>query len=189
MPLFLLFLQLTWQDHNRLGEEAFKAGKITESIREFDAAIKIEPRLAPQHWQRGISLYYAKRYDDCAKQFALHKTVNPEDVENAVFHYLCVARAQDVITARKGLIEIHNDDRVPMMQVYAMYQGKLKPEDVLKVAKSNESLFYAHLYIGLWYDAAGDTKNAVKHIKTAAGYPVGHYMHDVARIHLMPGLR
>ena len=185
MPFLLLLFQLTWQDHNRMGEDAFKAGRIAESIREFDAAIQLEPRLAPHHWQRGISLYYARRYEECAAQFALHKTVNPEDVENAVFHYLCVARAKDVVTARRqGLIEIHSDTRVPMMQVYALYQGKLKPDDVLKVSKTNDSLFYAHLYIGLWYDAAGDTKNAMAHIKKAVkDYPVDHYMHDVARIH------
>jgi lipoprotein NlpI len=175
----------TWQEHNRLGEKAFQAGEIADSIREFDRAIALEPRLAPHHWQRGISLYYAGRFDDCAAQFALHKTVNPEDVENAVWHYLCVARVSGVGKARSGLIPIHNDGRVPMMQIYEMFQGRLKPEEVLKVAQSPDALFYAHLYIGLWFEASGNRKAALDHVRQAAAGPAEHYMHDVARVHLL----
>ena len=36
---------------------------------------------------------YAGRYQDCREQFESHRTVNPDDVENAAWHFLCVARA------------------------------------------------------------------------------------------------
>ena len=81
-----------WRESNRLGEEAFRAGKIDESIKQFDLAIAAQPRLAPHHWQRGISLYYAGRFDDCRRQFEIHQTVNSEDVENSVWHFLCGSR-------------------------------------------------------------------------------------------------
>ncbi|MBK5294911.1 MAG: hypothetical protein JJE04_24935 [Acidobacteriia bacterium] len=193
LALFLQTPQIGWQEHNRLGEEAFRAGDMAASIRHFDQAIQAEPRLGPHHWQRGISLYYAGRYQDCAKQFVIHRTVNPEDVENAVFHYLCVAGAGGVPAARSGLIPIRQDARIPMMEVYAMYQGKSTPEKVLSAAASGNPegvekqnrFFYAHLYIGLWLHAAGDSAGAREHIGKAANeYVAAHYMGDVARVHL-----
>ena len=44
-------------------------------------------------------------------------------------------------------------------------------------------LFYAHLYLGLYYDATGDTKLAREHIFKAAAFKADHYMGDVARVH------
>ncbi len=193
LSLFLLaFLQGGADLHNARGTEAFKAGRVAESIREFDKAIAAEPRLAPHHWQRGISLYYAGKFDECRKQFESHKTVNPEDVENAVWHYLCVARVSGVETARKGLIPIQADERIPMMEVYAMYRGESTPEKVFAKAREGSPaekelhvrLFYSHLYIGLFQEAAGGRKEAARNIGIAEKkYPVGHYMWDVARIH------
>jgi lipoprotein NlpI len=45
-------------------------------------------------------------------------------------------------------------------------------------------LFYAHLYIGLYYEAAGDAKAAREHLERAVSYRANHYMGDVARVHL-----
>ena len=175
-----------WRDLNRRGEEAFRAGKIDESIQQFDRALAAEPRLRPHHWQRGIALYYAGRFDDCRKQFEIHKTVNPEDVENSVWHFLCVARLKSAGEARKSLIEIHSDTRVPMMEVYSMFRGDLTPEKVLaKAGSDRDALFYAHLYIGLFHEAYGRTAPAKRHITLSAReYATDHYMGDVARVHL-----
>jgi lipoprotein NlpI len=183
--LLLLFLQSDWRDHNRLGEDAFRAGRIESSIEHFDRAIAIEPRLAPHHWQRGISLYYAQRYDDCRRQFEIHKTVNPEDVENSVWHYLCVARLKNAAEARKSLIEIHSDTRVPMMEVYAMFRGESTPAKVLaKAGQDRDALFYAHLYIALFHEANRRPADAATHMRAAVDeFPVPHYMGDVARVH------
>ncbi len=169
---------------NQRGEEHFRSGKIAESIADFDKAIALAPRIAPQHWQRGISLYYANRFADGRKQFELHQTVNPSDVENAVWHFLCVARAEGVDKARAALIPIPEDTRVPMMQIHALFGGKGAVDDVLKPARGREALFYAHLYLGLYYEALGNVALAKKHIKLAAhDYSVDHYMGDVARVH------
>ena len=74
--------------------EDFQAGRIAQSVAGFDRVAKIVPDYAPQLWQRGIALYYAGRYKDCRAQFESHRTVNPDDVENAAWHFLCVARAE-----------------------------------------------------------------------------------------------
>jgi hypothetical protein len=49
------------------------------------------------------------------------------------------------------------------------------------------SQFYAHLYVGLYDEALGDTKGALEHISFAAAdrfAASGGYMHTVARVHL-----
>jgi lipoprotein NlpI len=179
--------------YQQRGSMHFRTGHIVESLADFDKFLELRPDERPQHWQRGIALYYAKKYEEGQKQFELHQTVNPNDVENAVWHYLCVARKSDVAQARKSLIKIEGDRRVPMMQVYAMFAGRAKPEDVLAAARAgepegkelNQRLFYAHLYIGLYNEAAGKAEAAREHIELAATKYAGQdYMSDVARVHL-----
>lgn len=175
------------------GSEYFKLGHIQESIADFDKFIELTPAQAPYHWQRGISLYYAGRYEDGRKQFESHQTVNPDDVENAVWHFLCVARQSGVARARASLIAIKHDGRVPMMQIHALFGGKGTADEVLAAAKAGnpsaaqleQQLFYAHLYLGLYYEATGDAQRAREHItKAATEFKADHYMGDVARIHL-----
>ena len=170
------------------GVAHFQAGRIAESVEEFDAVVRLAPGQAPYLWQRGIALYYADRYRDCREQFESHRTVNPDDVENAAWHFLCVAKAESPERAREALLPVGPDPRVPMRQVYQMFQGALSPEQVLAAGdRGVESKFYAHLYVGLYYDALGHEANALTHIRAAAAdrYAAsGGYMHMVARVHL-----
>ena len=78
----------------------FEKGRFAESATAFDEVAKMVPEQAPQLWQRGIALYYAGRYDGCRRQFESHRTVNPDDVENAAWHFLCVARGESPAKAR-----------------------------------------------------------------------------------------
>ena len=174
------------------GEESFKLGRVKESAADFDKFLDLSPDQAPKLWQRGISLYYAGRYDDGQRQFELHQTINSNDVENAVWHFLCVARRAGIDKARAALLKVENDQRVPMMQIYALYAGKGSAEEVMKAATTgksspnelNERLFYTHLYLGLYFDVAANEKMAREHIVQAAElFKVEHYMGDVARIH------
>jgi lipoprotein NlpI len=113
--------------------------------------------------------------------------VNPNDVENAAWHFLCVARAESPENARSALLPVGDDPRVPMRQIYAMFRGEFVPERLLAVVgRSTEARFYAHLYLGLYFEALGRAEQAREHIAEAAGrrYTVGGYMHDVARVHL-----
>src|SRR5262249_46676217 len=125
--------------YNRRGIEDFAAARIKEAIADFDRAIELEPGLAPWHWQRGIALYFANRFDDCRRQFELHRTVNPEDVENSVWHFLCVARIKGVNEARKAYLPVHEDDRVPMMELDALYRGQSTPQKVIEKAMAGNA--------------------------------------------------
>jgi lipoprotein NlpI len=167
--------------------DEFEQGRFTASASTFDQLAEVMPDEAPQLWQRGIALYYAGRHADCRRQFESHRTVNPDDVENAAWHFLCVAREHGADKARAALLPVGSDPRVPMREVYQMFRGALSAEDVLKAAGNGPSgQFYAHLYIGLYSEALGRKDLALKHIKEAASdryAPLG-YMHMVAVVHL-----
>jgi len=171
----------------------FQAGRITESISGFDQVVRLEPSAALGLWQRGIALYYAGRFKECRAQFELHRTVNPDDVENAAWHFLCVARAESPEIARTKILPVGPDGRRPMSEIYRLFQGKTTPDQVMTAAGANTTaLFYAHLYVGLYLEAAGDTTAGLEHLKQAASpryASSGGYMHDVARVHLLPRAR
>jgi lipoprotein NlpI len=166
----------------------FQNGRVAESAAGFDNLVKLAPDIAPELWQRGIALYYAGRYKDCRAQFESHRTVNPNDVENAAWHFLCVARAESPEKARSSLLPVGPDSRVPMRQIYEMFRGRLSPQEVLAAAGAQpDAQFYARLYLGLYYEALGNKPLALEHIKAAAAdrfAAAGGYMHTVARVHL-----
>jgi lipoprotein NlpI len=178
--------------YDRRGSEEFKLGRFTESVADFDRFLEARPDERPGHWRRGISLYYAGKYDEGRKQFAGYEKVDANDVENAVWHFLCAARADGVDKARASMLKIGKDSRVPLMKVYDLFHGDAKPEDVLAAARAgdpskeelNSRLFYAHLYLGLYYEAIGDNKQALEHMTLAAHkHTIGEYMGEVARVH------
>ena len=177
--------------YNRRGSAYFKLGEINKSLEDFDRFLELMPREKAGHWRRGISLYYAGRYEEGQKQFEGYEAVDTNDVENAVWRYLCMARRVGPARARLAMLKIGKDARVPMMEVYELFSGRAKPADVLAAATAgkpalpqlNRQLFYAHLYLGLYYDSEGNTKQALKHMTVAAEHRIDHYMWDVARVH------
>ncbi len=176
---------------DRRGDAHLWAGKFAEAVADYDAFLKANPKFAPKHWRRGIALYYAGKHEDGVKQFELHKTDNPQDVENAAWHYLCNVKVVGKEKSQAALIDVTRDSRIPMAEIQKLYAGKLKPEDVLaaadkvKGAEKTSAQFYAHLYVGLWYDAEGDAKKVKEHLTTAVEkYEIGDYMWDVGNAHL-----
>lgn len=174
------------------GSANFKAGRFAESAADFDRYVKLKPDRFNGHWRRGITLYYAGRFEDGKKQFEGYEKVDTNDVENAVWHFLCAARKDGVEKARAGILKIGRDRRVPMMTVYDLFRGAAKPEDVLKAVDAGEPnqaergfrLFYAHLYLGLYHEVSGNAAKALEHLELSVKQPRVHpYMWDVARVH------
>ena len=88
---------------------------------------------------------------------------------------------------------VSKDARVPMKEVRDLFAGKAKPAAVLAAAekvpadtdRGTEARFYAHLYLALYYESEGDAKKVVEHLTPAVRkYKIGHYMWDVASVHL-----
>ncbi len=171
----------------RQAETDFLAGRIEASLVGFDQVARERPDAAPQLWQRGIALYYAGRYQECRQQFESHRLVNPADVENATWHFLCVARIDGPEAALAALLPVGNDGRTPMPEIYQMFAGRLSPQQVLEAADGDaRGRFYAHLYLALYQDALGQTEAAHDSIMLAADdrfAAVGGYMHGVAVVH------
>ncbi len=174
----------------RRGGVHFKLGDNKAALRDFDRAVELEPRLGPQLWQRGLSLYYAERWDDCITQFVSHRTVNPDDVENAVWHFLCVARKDGIAAARRAILPVGPDRRVPMEKIYELFQGSADEAAVMEQAQTSRvgvlscQLFYAHLYLGLWDEVNDRPAAALKHLEAAVALDFPHYMGDMARVHV-----
>ena len=177
---------------NARGSEHFVLGQIEKAVADFDRFVQSRPKEAPSHWKRGIALYYVGRYRDGQRQFEQYQTVAQDDVENAVWKFLCQARGETVDAARRDFLKISGDTRVPMREIYRLFAGELSPDAVLAAAEEspkddkdlNARLFYAHLYIGLYYEAVGDAKEAAKHLIIAArDHKITHFMWDVARVH------
>lgn len=170
--------------------QLFFDAKPVESARLFDQLVEAVPAAEPELWQRGLALFYADRFADGRAQFELHRTVNPNDVENPAWHFLCVAKLEGVQAAREKLLPVGEDPRVPMTEILALFAGRGDEAAVLAAAKQGEGeagknqLCYAHLYLGLFYEAAGNTEKARDHITQAAGpYRMDHYMGQVAVMH------
>ncbi len=170
--------------------QLFFDAKPVESARKFDQLVLAVPGAEPELWQRGLALYYAERFQDGRKQFELHRTVNPNDVENPAWHFLCVARLEGIQAAREKLLPVGEDPRVPMREILELYAGRCEPAAVLAAAETGageakkNQLCYAHLYLGLFSEAAGDAAKAREHMTQAAGpFRMDHYMGKVAVMH------
>jgi lipoprotein NlpI len=174
--------------YHRRGGVHFKLLRFEESVRDFDREIALKPERKVSHWQRGISCFYAGQYAEGRRQFEGYQDFDRNDVENAIWRFMCMVRGDGLAKARAAMLKIGDDRRVPMRQVYDLYKGDLKPEDVFTAARAAEQakspLFYAHLYVGIYYDLLGDPKRAFEHVNRAAEeYRISHYMGDVARVH------
>ena len=191
MFVLSLLLVVATQNITAVVERAaddFRAGRIDAAVKGFDRAALLSPSEAPFLWQRGIAQFYAGQFRACAQMFATHRTVNPDDVENAAWHFLCVAQAESPQAARQQLLPVGADTRVPMREIYQMFQGRATMAQVLKAAGTNvRAQFYARLYCGLYLEATGDHEAGRAQIEIAAEprfAAAGGYMHDVARVHL-----
>jgi lipoprotein NlpI len=198
LPLLLLFgltaillAQETPEALFQQGVKAFFAAMPKESVAAFDKLIMLAPNAKPQLWQRGLALYYADDFKGGREQFEVHQTVNGNDVENAAWHFLCIAKGESVDAARKVFIPIEGDSRIPMKQVHELFAGKGSVEAVLKAAEEGEGenlrnhRCYAHLYLGLYFEATGDDVKAKEQmLKAAKDYSMDHYMGRVAQVHV-----
>jgi lipoprotein NlpI len=176
------------------GTEKFKQQRFKEAIADFDEEIKLEPAREPWHWKRGLAYYYAGEYAKGRDQFQRYHDREDSDVENAVWRVMCMARIKEVglKKAQEEVLVVRQDRRVPMMEVYALFAGKAKPDEVLKAIEQGEPnererngrTFYGHLYLGLFADMTGEPKRAIEHLKTAVEHPIDHFMWDIAKLHL-----
>ena len=173
------------------GDVYLRCGDYKRAVMQFDRYLKLRPEALPGLWQRGIALYFAEQYEEGVKQFEVHRRVNPNDVENAAWHFLCVAKARSFSEAEKLVLPAPNDPRIPMEEVQAM----LRDGDTERVSskmtsvpadspRRDEANFYGNFYLGLYADAKGDEEKALAYLQKSADGVPHHYMGDVARVYV-----
>lgn len=180
----------------RAAELLYLSGAAEESLLVFDRVVELDPESAPHNWQRGIALATCGKFAAGAAQFKVHHEVNPDDVENSAWYFLCVAKSKTVEAARQSIIPSRGDGREPMMSVLRLLRGEIEPEEVLQAAVSNTregpprrlAQFYAELYIGLYHDALGEQQLAAEHLRRSTEYGLDGYMAHTARVYLQERL-
>ncbi len=176
----------------RAAEIMYLSGHARESLPLFDRVVALVPQSAAENWQRGIALCTCGDFERGAAQFKTHHDVNPDDVENSAWYFLCIAKTQGIPAARESVIPSRGDGRQPMMSVLGMLQGKLQPADVLRAVEEAQlegrrlqtAKFYGDLYVGLYFDALGQKAEAQEALKRSLTYGAAGYMVDTARVYL-----
>jgi lipoprotein NlpI len=168
------------------GMARFAVGFVELSLEDFDKAIQLDSESAPSLWQRGISLYYVGRFADAAEQFRIHHEVNPDDVENTAWYFLCLAKSEGIDKAKSKIIPSRGDSRPKMMDVLKLYSGTLTAEDFEKSISQQSGLgaFFSNLYLGLFFEANNQSDKATERMKFAAASDHGGYMLRVAKVDL-----
>ena len=97
------------------GMEAFRQGKISESIAKFDASVP--PGAKAYLWQRGISYYYNDEFRKGSQQFKDDVLRSPLDVEEIVWDIACLLRIDNSDFPPKTMMSLPpgKKDRRPIM--------------------------------------------------------------------------
>ena len=180
-----------WQIQHTAAQIAYRAGRAVESVDLFNRAQELNPRLDRGNWQRGIALATVGKFDEGADQFRIHHKVNPNDVENSAWYFLCLAKTKGIEAARAEVIPSQGDPRPPMMEILKMLKGQIEPEEVIEAVdklegsreRNSTALFYAELYVGLYFDSLGDQKQALHHLEESLRTDSEGYMFDTARVY------
>lgn len=173
------------------GDLLLRAGKINSAIQQFERYIELVPGDRPELWQYGVALTLANRYEDGRKLFEQHRVVNPNDVENAAWHFLCVAKASGLDDAKKLVLPAPDDPRVPMGEIRRLLidgDEQRVWDGVNRLPEGsndrNEASFYANLYLGLYAHALNNPTKAKRLVAAALKTGQVNYMTDVARVYL-----
>lgn len=163
----------------------FKLGRLLESLQDFNKSEELNPQLTPYLWPRGITYYYLGKYAKGARQFELDLSVNSQDVEETLWHYLCIAQLENSFSARECLLPVKYNLPFFMGQIYRLFAGKSSVEILLQTINTRDiqDLFYINLYLGLYYEAQRDQKSSNLYINRAINYKIDDYMWYLACLH------
>ncbi len=169
-----------------------RLGYLRKSLADLDTIAEMNPGAAFDLWQRGLLLYEFGDFEGAAKQFVANRKAHAYDVEDSVWIVLCQARVEDLKRAREAMLPVKGDTRVPMEQIFALFQGTGSEQQVLDAAAAAPPsvlrdqiptpAFYAQYYLGLYADLMGDRSNALSRVQAALDTPMRYnVMQDFAR--------
>ncbi|MEL6106738.1 MAG: tetratricopeptide repeat protein [Planctomycetota bacterium] len=173
-----------------VADTLLRCGDAKTALKLFDEYVTAKPDSEPYLWQRGIAQYFVGEYKAGVDQFEIHRKVNPNDVENAAWHFLCLAKHESPEKAKELLLPAPGDPRPPMAEVLEMLRSgdrapveKRIDESIVGSRSRNSAEFYGWFYLGLYEDAHGKKAKAAEWLKKSAGVAPRNYMGDVARVY------
>jgi len=142
--------------YSERGDLLMFLGEYEKAEADYLKMVKLEPELDASHWRLGIAMFFANHPKQAAEQFDKYNSFDNVDRENGIWRYLSHYRAFGKDEAGRQLLRYEKDDRPPFKEVYRLFEGSLKPDEVLKAipddlpeASRESRVFYSHLYIGM----------------------------------------
>ncbi|GMH42520.1 hypothetical protein BSKO_10439 [Bryopsis sp. KO-2023] len=175
----------------RSGMDKFRKGEIDGSLEDFDRVYKDAPQMRAYLWQRGLSLYYAGRFQEGADQFREDVSVNPNDSEEAIWAFMCEVLTDGIPEAQKNFLQVGRDPRPVLRAALDCFENGKDPKQIASAAPQDGSgeHFYSLLYVALWNEAYGNPEtaeeNMVKATATRYAQFSGDYMASLAKVHCM----
>lgn len=163
----------------------FQLERFEESLADYDRAIATtRPHDEDSCWERGLIYYYLDRFDDGRRQFEGYHKVGPLDIENGIWRYLCIAEKEGLEKALETFHAYPDKRRVPFPALHALFSGTGSVQAVLNSVGDGErqtnQTFYAHYYVGKYFEVKRDFPTAQKHFEKALEYKIEHFMYDCA---------
>ena len=175
--------------HHQRAEIMFRLGRFEEAVADYSVAARGgKPHDGDSCWERGLAQYYAGDYQGGAAQFARYHAVGATDIENGLWHFLCLAEVEGVEKARGAMLDYTRMREAPFPALWALYRGEGAAGDVLSAAASGDTerdrevrQFYAHYYLGKYYGAVNDDDRARTHLAAALEHTLPYFMDACAR--------
>ena len=175
--------------HHLRAEVLFRLGRFKEAIADYDVAATLgSPHDTYSCWERGLAQYYAGDFAEGAAQFARYHEVGATDIENGLWRLLCIAEEEGIEAARESMFAYPNRRRPPFPALLDLYLGTGKVDAVYEAAQieglspgeQTNRQFYAHYYVGKYYELIGEREKARAEIEKALKQPLRHFMYFCA---------
>lgn len=175
--------------HERAGV-LFRLDRFEDALKDYDMAARFgRPHGDDSCWERGLALYYAGDFRGGKEQFYRYHRVGPLDIENGLWRFLCLAEEEGIEKAREAILDYPQKVRKPFPALLDLYLERGSAEAVVEQAKQGTSsarqlttnLFYAHYYIGKYYEIIGDEERALTHVREALKHGISHFMYACAQ--------
>ena len=175
--------------HHGRAEVLFRLGRFKEAVRDYDAAIQFgRPHDQDSCWERGLAQYYAGDFRGGRDQFSRFHGVDSLDIENGLWRFLCIAEDEGIANAQETMLEYRREVRNPFPALLALYLNRGSADAVLEDARSDTSsaeeltvnLFYAHYYLGKYYEIIDQRDRALTHVREALKHEIRHFMYFCA---------
>jgi len=175
--------------HHYRAEVYFRLGRFEDSLKDYHKAVEHGwPHDDDSCWERGLAQYYVGEFKNGAEQFARYHRVGALDIENGIWRFLCIAEEHGIEKARETMFEYTRKLRNPFPALLEVFMGRGEPEAVFEEAKRGvtsdvertTNQFYAHYYLGKYYEIVDQDKKALEQVQLALKYPIQHFMYACA---------